>query len=353
MIKTGVAITLSLWVAIFLQLEPPTYAAIAAIAAIQPSIYKSYQSVITNLRGSLIGAILAVIFYFTIGNNPFVIGLVVVIVMAIQLKFKVQNSITLPAITVIAIMAGTPTGHFLFYAFKRFSLALIGVGSSFVVNLLFGPPKFETRLYRRILHNSEEIIKSLRLAAHHESADTVLKEDITHFRGNRMEAEQLFSLYKEERTFLRRETFSKGRKLVLFREMIQCNQMALDVLKSLHRHENEFRKAPEELQKKLKQQIEHLISYHERIFMQFSGKTRSNLPSDLTEKVSQKRKSLSEAFMSLYKEDQQNYQQWLHLFPSVALIIDYHEHLGHLDKLISGFQTYHSKENQITQQNVK
>jgi len=347
MLKTGVAITLALWVAILLNLDPPTYAAIAAIAAIQPSIYKSYQSVVSNLRGSVIGAVIAIIFYYTIGNNPFVIGLVVVIVMAIQMKFKSKTSITLPAITVIAIMSGTPTGHFLIYASKRLSLALIGVISSFLVNLVFGPPKFETRLFQQILYNSEEIIKSLRLKSRYETVDTVLKEDMVKFRENRLNAEQLFSLYKEERSFLPKRKFSKGRKLVVFRQMIQSNQMALDVLKSMHRHEKEFRKVPDGLQKLVQNQLEHLINFHEQILMKFSGKTRSDQPSQLTDQVSQNQKSLSNAFLSFYEKDGGNYNQWLLLFPTIALIIDYHDHLLYLDKLINGFQTYHQRENQI------
>lgn len=346
MLKTGIAITLALWVAILLNLDPPTYAAIAAIAAIQPSIYKSYQSVVSNLRGSLIGAIIAVIFYYTIGNNPFVIGLVVVIVMAIQTKFKTKTSITLPAITVIAIMSGTPNGYFLFYAFKRLSLALIGVGSSFVVNLVFGPPKFETRLFQQILYNSDEIIKSLRLKSRYETVDTVLKEDMVKFRENRLSAEHLFSLYKEERTFPSKQKFTKGRKLVVFRQMIQSNQMALDVLRSMHRHENEFRKVPDDLQKIVQNQLEHLINYHEQILMKFTGKT-SDQPTELTNQVSQNQKSLSNAFLSFYEKDGGNYDQWLLLFPTIALIIDYQENLLYLDKRINGFRTYHRKENHM------
>lgn len=347
MIKTGIAITLSLYVAILLGLEPPTYAAIAAIAAIQPSIYKSYQSVVSNVRGSLIGAVIAVIFYYTIGSNPFVIGLVVVLVMAIQMKFKTQTTITLPAVTVIAIMAGTPSGHFLFYAFKRLSLALIGVGSSFVVNLVFLPPKFEKRLIHQVIHNSEEIIQSVRLMARRESAYTVLKVDIETFRDNRHAAEELYQLYKNERTYLRRKQYTKGRKLVVFRQMIRTNQMSLDVLKNLLRHENEFKEAPEELQKTIQEQLEYLCDYHERILMTFSGKTRADLSSDLTEKASKKRKSLSNAFTSFYDQDSGNYQQWLYLFPVVAMIIDYHEHLIQLDKRIDQFQTYHQNDNEM------
>lgn len=347
MIKTGISIILALWVAIWLDLEPPTYAAIAAIAAIQPSIYKSYQSVVSNLRGSLIGAVIAVIFYYILGSNPFVIGLVVVIVMAIQLQFKTQSTITLPAVTVIAIMAGTPSGGFLFYAFKRFSLALIGVGSSFVVNLVFMPPKFETRLYNRIVQNSEEIIQSLRLLARRESSYTVLKDDIETFRDNRHDAEELYQLYKNERTYLRRRRYAKARKLVVFREMIRTNQMGLDVLKNLHRHGNEFNQSPENLQQAIQDTLEYLCDYHGRILMILSGKTRADLPSDLSENIVEQRKKLSTQFTSLYDQGG-HYQQWLYLFPAVAMIFDYHEHLIQLDRRIEQLQNYHAKDANMT-----
>lgn len=343
MIKTGVSIILALWVAVLLELEPPAYAAIAAISAIQPSIYKSYQSVRSNVRGSLIGAIVAVAFYYMLGNSPFVIGLVVVIVMAIQRQFKTKTTITLPAVTVIAIMAGTPTEGFLYHAFKRLSLALVGLGSSIIVNFVFIPPKFEQRLFEQIIHNSEEMSKTMRLLARRETAYGVLKEDIETFRKNRHNAEELFEVYKEERVYSRKKRFSKGRKLVIFRQMIQTNQLALDVLKTLHRHANVVKQAPADLQNLIQEQLEYLSDLHERTLMTFSGKTRSDLSSELTDTVTEKRDSLSTTFMSYYK----NEEQWLLLFPAVAIILDYHENIIHLDKLINGFQTFHEEENQF------
>ncbi|HET7628739.1 MAG TPA: aromatic acid exporter family protein [Bacillales bacterium] len=343
LLKTGAAIAVSLWIASALGLEPPAYAAIAAIAAIQPSIYKSYQSIVTNVRGSLIGAVVASLFYFLVGNTPFIIGLVVVIVMAVQLKFKTDSSITLPAVTVIAIMAGTPTGHFLVYAFKRLSLALVGAGSSFAVNLLFGPPKFEVRLFRQIVHNSEEIIKSLRLISRHETSDAVLKEDLHIFRENRQKAEQLYDLFKEERTLRPKQQIGKGRKLVLFRQMIQSNQLALEVLRSLHHNENDFRRAPDVLRLQIREQLECLINFHEQLLLKFSGKTRTDVPTELTGLMDENRSSLSGTFMAYYEKEQEKERHWLHLFPVVASIIEYQDHLNHLDKLIDPFVNYHKE----------
>jgi uncharacterized membrane protein YgaE (UPF0421/DUF939 family) len=123
--------------------------------------------------------------------------------------------------------------------------------------------------------------------------------------------------------------------------------MALDVLRSLHRHENDFRRVPEDLHNLIQDQLEYLINYHEQLLMKFSGKTRSDLPTELTDRMSEKRKSLSEGFMAYYEQDKGNYQHWLHLFPAVALLIDYHENLIHLNKLIDSFLTYHQDRNQL------
>lgn len=61
-LKTGIAIVLALLLARLLQLPSPVFAGIAAIFAVQPTIYQSYLSIIEQVQGNLIGAITAVLF---------------------------------------------------------------------------------------------------------------------------------------------------------------------------------------------------------------------------------------------------------------------------------------------------
>ena len=61
-VKTGVAIVLALFIAELLGLPNPVFAGIAAIFAIQPSIYRSYLTIIEQIQGNVIGAVIAIIF---------------------------------------------------------------------------------------------------------------------------------------------------------------------------------------------------------------------------------------------------------------------------------------------------
>ena len=66
-LKTGIAIILALYLAELLNSPAPVLSGIAAIFAIQPTIYRSYQSVLEQIQGNIIGAIVAIIalFYYS------------------------------------------------------------------------------------------------------------------------------------------------------------------------------------------------------------------------------------------------------------------------------------------------
>ncbi len=139
-LKTGIALILSLLVAQSLGLPSPVFAGIAAIFAVQPTIYRSYLSIIEQVQGNTMGALLAVIFVLLFGNNVFIIGLAAIILIAIHLKLKLENAVGLSLVTLIAIME-TPGDTFIQFALIRFSTIMLGVLSAFIVNLVFTATK--------------------------------------------------------------------------------------------------------------------------------------------------------------------------------------------------------------------
>lgn len=182
-IKTGIAITLALYLATLLNIPSPAFAGIAAIFAIQPTIYRSYLSVIEQVQANVIGAAFAILFGLIFGPHPFVIGLTVIIVIAINLRIKIENTIPVSVVTVIAILE-SPGEDFIEFALIRFGTVLLGVLSAFIVNLIFIPPKYETKLYYRIVDNTEEIIKWIRFNTRQVSEYTELKTDIERLKEN-------------------------------------------------------------------------------------------------------------------------------------------------------------------------
>jgi uncharacterized membrane protein YgaE (UPF0421/DUF939 family) len=118
-LKTGIAITLSLLLGEFLSLPSPIFAAIAAVFAIQPSIYRSYLTILEQIQANVIGAASAVCFGLIFGTHPIIIGFTAVVVIAVNLKLRINNTIGLALVTVIAIMEN-PGDNFVEYALIRF-----------------------------------------------------------------------------------------------------------------------------------------------------------------------------------------------------------------------------------------
>lgn len=339
--KTGIAITLALYLASWLGLPTPVFAGIAAIFAIQPSIYRSFLTIVDQVQANIIGAATAIIFGLIFEPSPIIIGLTAVIVITINLKLKIENTISIALVTVIAILESSGD-NFLWFALVRTGTVILGVLSAFLVNLIFLPPKYETKLVSHIVENTDEVIKWIRLLTRKTTEHSMLKEDIEKLKEKMMKVDHLYLLYKEERSYLKRSTYVKQRKLVLFRQAIIASNRALDALKKLHRLENEFYHMPEEFQETLVEELDYLLHWHERILMRFVGRIKTQDHVDLHEEGDVYKQHLTESFLKnqdKLKEELLDYN----MLTIMASTVEYREQLEHLETLLSSFQTYHKK----------
>lgn len=346
-LKTGLAIVLALYFAAWTGLEPFFYAAISATFAIQPSIFKTYQTILEQVQANIVGASIAVLFVTIFGHEPIIIGTAVMFAIAINLKLGLESSaISLALVTTIIIM-GNPQDHFLLYALERFTLIMIGVVSAFVVNLVFLPPKHETRLYYKTSDVTEDTIRWIRLMTRHEVNQQSLKREIPLISDALVKIDHYYLLYKEERNYFKKAKHSKARKLVVFKQMIVSLKQAVLLLKTLDRYENELQLMPERMQKLLQYQLDHLTDYHERILLRYIGKIHSQLTEHEAEEVDEGRESLTDLFMDLYDHNEIDREQWLRVLPIISHVVEYNEHLEHLDLLIESFFNFHQSENTV------
>lgn len=344
--KTGVAISLALFLASLLELPTPIFAGVAAIFAIQPSIYRSYITLLDQIYGNLIGAAIAVIFVLTIGSNYLTIGLAAVLTIIIMLKLKLSNPVPLALVTVIIIM-DAQTDDFLVFASLRFATILLGIISAFIVNLLFLPPKYETRLFKSIYETSEEVIRWIRVSTRHASDHSSVKDDIEKLETKLAKVDQWYSFYKEERSYTKKLQYAKARKLVLYRQMIATSYKSLAVLKRLHRFENELTDLPPHFHMMLQEQLENLASHHEQLHMKYVGKLRPEHSESSGETAMIKRNEVMSIFvkeMSIAQEMEDHEFSVYHLMHVLSAILDYEEQLEHLDFLIIAYHNYHSEE---------
>lgn len=345
-IKTGIAIVLSLLIASLLHLPTPLFAGIAAIFALQPTIYRSYIEILQQIQGNTIGAITAILFVLTFGNHVFIIGLAAIIVITINLKLKLGDSLSLSLVTMIAIME-SPGDEFIEFAILRFLTIMLGVFVASFVNLIFLPPKYEKKLYYQISDITVEITKWIRLSTRHAPEHNLLRNDIEKLKDEIIKVDQLYLMFKEERNYFRRTSIVKSRKLVIYRQMISTAKRAMEILRELHRFENDLSHLPEEFHLEIQQHLDSSIDRHEQIMLKLIGKVRHQTINE-DEKSYFDRKGLINLFLEQQKRlSEENELIYFHIMQILSSIIKYDEYLDHLDTLIISFKSFHKKENEV------
>ncbi|PPA68828.1 FUSC family protein [Jeotgalibacillus proteolyticus] len=346
-LKTGIAIVLALYLAEFLQLPSPIFAGIAAAFVVQPTIYRSFVSILEHIQANIIGAVVAVLFVLIFGNHVVVIGFAAVITITIILKLKIESTIGLALVTLIAIMEVQQV-EFVTFALLRFTTIMLGVLSSFVVNLIFLPPKYETKLYYKISTTTDDLVKWVRLSTRHATEHQLLKKDIEKFKERLIKIDQIYLMYKEERGYLKRNSVSKTRKLVVYRQMISTARRNFEILKRLHRFENELNHVPESLQLLIQEQLDCLMSYHEQLLLRFVRKVKATNEDEQLNHTCLNHKEVTDIFMKeVNKARDEEENNAYHLLHVLSAMLEYEEHLNHLDTLIASLQSYHKEDNDM------
>jgi len=348
-VKTGVAIVFALFMADLLGLPNIVFAGIAAIFAIQPSIYRSYVTILEHLQGNIIGAVVAIVFVLVFGNQLVVVGLAAVVIILIMIKLNIEKSISMALVMMIVIME-IRDENFLSFALLRFSTIVVGVLAAFIVNLVFMPPKYETKLFDSIHLAQDEIIRWTRLAGRQASEHISTKKSLKKLKERLSQIDITFLLYKEERSYFKKSSRAKIRKLVIYRQMIATSRSSYEVLSKLHKYENELIDLPEHFRLMVQERLDSILTYHEQLHLKFAGKLKAeNMSVDTSIEYIQ-RHEVMEIFVkeiSLAKESE-TFSSY-HLLHVLSAILNYEEQLEHLDKLIVSNRRHHEDEIDINQ----
>lgn len=348
-LKTGIAITLALFIAELCNSPSPSLAGISAVFAIQPSIYRSYRTILERAQGNIIGAIIAIIFGLYIGNDFILIGVASIICVALLMQLRLENTIGLAVVTLIIVM-DSPGNDFLEIALIRFGTIMLGLLAAFIVNLFFIPPKYEVSLFQLIYNTNSEIVRWIKLNLRHAADFSLLKKDMEWMQKQLNQTRNLYGFYREERTFLKKNAVSKGRKIAVYRQMLLCSQKGFELLKIQHRYENDYLQLPPDKQELIRQHIDYLTDKHEQLLLTYIDKVSIDL--DYVEShLAQDPQDLMQLFLREMEETEKDeYEEMMdkyHLMRIIASIFAYQETVDYLEKLIHSFKLRHTEANQI------
>ncbi|MFC5451377.1 FUSC family protein [Paenibacillus aestuarii] len=323
--KTGIAVTLALYISMWLDFSPPVIAAVAAIFAVQPSIYRSWRYFLEQLQTNVLGAVLALLAGTFFSNNVIAVGIVCILVILLCLRMRMEETIGLTLVTVVAVMEASADWKF---AVNRFLLSLIGIGCAFLINVLFFPPKPKEQFAAQIQTAFSKMSLLLRTVISNEMKETVFRDEKVALEGALRALADKFKLMEEEVKKLKRSSFTSIRHLVIYKQKLLAMHKGLEVLEAVEEHYFQAARTPE-INHFFDDHVERLIKFHEHVLLKFDDK----LKADCSEGMGIEEEN--ERFMSnLIGSYQERPSGMLRLSIVAAALYDYGHQIARLDKLV-------------------
>jgi uncharacterized membrane protein YgaE (UPF0421/DUF939 family) len=327
-LKTGIAVTLSLYISVWLHFSLPVIAAIASIFAMQPSIYRSWRYFLEQIQTNTLGAVVAMLAGMFFSKEPLAIGLVCILVIMICLMLKMEETIGLTLVTVIAVMEASGQWDF---ALNRFLLSLIGIGSAFLINVLFFPPKPKAQITKQIHTVFSKLSLLLRTSISDEIKETVFRDEKQALEGSLNSLADKYMLFEEEHKKLKRAKYSRTQHLVVYKQMLFTLRKGLEVLDAVEQHYFQS-VGTRELDAYFDSHLEKLMKYHEHALLKFDQMLK---PESLeAAKMEEANDQFMETMIGNYTQGQYGK---LRLSVVAAQMYDYGIQIGRLDKLVEQF----------------
>lgn len=138
-IKTAIAVSLSVAISRFFNMEYPFYAAIAAIISMQTTIGESFKVGRNRMLGTILGAMVGVMFYFINPSNVIIMGIGIMVVIYMCNLLGWNKSISIAGIVFCVIMTNLDGRNPVFYALNRIVDTFIGIIIAVLVNYFIKP----------------------------------------------------------------------------------------------------------------------------------------------------------------------------------------------------------------------
>lgn len=330
-IKTGIAVTLALYICSLLKLDSAVFAGVAAIFTIQPSIYRTWKQVWDQVQTNTLGAIVALIALYFLGNDPIIIGIVMIIVILISLKLEMESTMSLTLVTVLAIMSA-PGNEDLSFALHRFGIILIGMTAALLVNIFIYPPKYKKNYLDKVHSVFQNMSILMRTSISNEMTEKSFQEQMKQLEEDLLKLEEQYKLFDEEREKMAKLNNMNVREIVVFKQMLKSLQQGFIVLENIDAFY--FQSKPDDNENLLFDlHLEHLIKYHEIFLLKYDGKIKLDEP-QLEEEIIKQTSAFLEKVIDSYNRD---HEQKIKLAVVGSSIYKYAFQIERLNRLIDQY----------------
>jgi len=249
-IKTGIAVAITMYICKLLGLEPAFFGAVSAVINIQPSIFLTLRAARDQIFVHIIGVVAGFFFGYFLGVNPFSAGFIVILLIPIYIKLKLHSGITMGIVAALFVLSSS-TEEFMIHALARSGVIFVGLGSAMLVNVLLWPPRYTKLLKEKLSQSNEAAVLYFCRAVQ----DYVGLDDSRELHDHMEQKKRVYKLNKEARQLL--ELLRSERKVVTEssepREWISLAEKLIDYNESIIKKGNRiFDLLPIRLERRMK-----------------------------------------------------------------------------------------------------
>lgn len=206
-LKTGLAVSLAVYICTILNLEPKVFSAVSAVINVQPSIFRSFRNALDQILTHLISVVIAVACGYSLGSNPLIMGLSTILIISVNVKLKLLQGVAMGVVAGIFVL-DAPQHEFLNHALTRSYVVFVGLGAALAVNGLLPQPRYGeilstnlSKLNVMCIEFFEELVRRFvrlepMISEEYENRRVQIKHQMRVTRTQ-------FELYKEQNKYLR------------------------------------------------------------------------------------------------------------------------------------------------------
>ena len=328
MMKTGLAVALTIIVTAALGLDLAVVAVITSVVAMQPSIMRSVSYVKEVVISNIIGIVFALTGAYTLGLQPVSIGITVILAIAVNIKFGWLKTVNITILTIAIIMLSGDESINLMYLVDRLSLIFIGVCSAFLVNALVFPPNHQKLLYGMIRTAFDKMSFLLRVIPNKTMKVKELKSQEADLQKEMKTISDYLGVITEEkgRMFIRNR-FNFMRDIVAFKQMLIVLQAEYDLIEHLKSKMDKIEMISENQSFLVKKLVAKILEYHENIMLTYEGKVtiQQELQKDSFTAMNL---TINDLIIELHQSEM---EKWIEIFPVASSIVKLMFELEKLD----------------------
>lgn len=227
-IKTGIAVTITMFLCKLINLEPAFFGAVSAVINMQPSIFLTIKTAKDQIMVHILGVTTGLAFGYVFGSNPIIMGIITILLISLHIRFKFRSNVTMGIIAALFILSSSAE-QFLPHALARTGVIFVGLSVAMFVNIILWPPRYKQQFKEKLLASNQQAVEYFCQAIHYyvqlESDQPPLhQEQKKAVHKSNKESRTLLEFLKREGDVLTSATTEQSNRFTTAEKFIDYNQ---------------------------------------------------------------------------------------------------------------------------------